>query len=318
MLTKAHWYISSPICKSRLLLRYIPLARTDLLANVQLFVLKKHLSRMNLSVDPRAVALYTDSPRTQLSKYAPPKTNATEAPRDQKASRKGLMRRVLRRRKRGRVQVQKKPTQSVKPKSSWETQSLSVLITGLREKREGKGNVVQSISSWDDDSNNICSIINESSVVSWEEKELSAAPTSVPNADKWDARSVESEDVDADDIKSCRSDASSVVVWDSICIERQKVVPVVDRDLRTSTSSALVKVPDPTVTLLSNTISTWKADKPKNGVKCPQGGLRRLGNIISSSGNKKGEDLAVNLMVNDTFLIYQANTRSTQSQSASP
>lgn len=287
-------------------------------------------NRMNLSVDPRAVALYNNSPKTQLSKYALA-TTPTDASKDQKAPKKGLMRRALRRRKRGRVQTQKKPSQSVKPKATWQTQSLSVLIAGLREKREAKegaalceaeNNVVQSVSSWDDFGNSIGSIINESSSISSEEQELRAAPISLLDADDWDAQILESDVVDEDDCKSCHSDASSVVVWDSIRIERQKAVPVVDRDLKSSGSSALVTVPDPSAELcqaelLSNAISKWenlpkRDDKSRKGAKGSLGGKRRLGNIVSSSGNKKGEEFAVNLMVNDTFLVYQAKTRATK------
>lgn len=280
---------------------------------------------MNLSVDPGAVALYNNSPVTQLSKYAPVAINTTEASNHQNSSKKGLMRRALRRRKRGRLQAQKnqtqkKPAQSVKPKSSWQTQSLGVLIAGLREKRE-KEKARQSISSWDESDNSTASIINESSSISSEDQELSAAPKSPLHGDHWDAQTVESEEVREDDCHSCHSDGSSVVVWRSFRIERQKALPVVDRQLKNSDGSPLVTKPISSAELIQNAFAK-KENLPKRDVKSRQwakghvGGRRRPGNFASSSG-KNNEEVALNLMLNDTFLLYQTKVRASQIESAS-
>lgn len=273
---------------------------------------------MNLSVDPRVVALYNSSPETQLSQYALAASSKKEESKNQKPSKRGLVSRTLRRRKRGRVQAQKKSSQSVKPKSNWETQSFTVLISGLQEKRE-KGNLLQSISSWDDSSDNASSTINENSSTNSLGQIFSVASSTLPDIDDWDAVSVSTEASIVDDCDTCRSTGSSVVVWEPVRIERQSVVTVIERELSSSDCYALATIPKPSALpslyAANEKHSLGNRDtKSKKGVKSSRAGLRRYGMMVPGQGNKQLDEIAMSLVKSDTFLVYQANARASEIQ----
>lgn len=271
---------------------------------------------MNLSVDPRAVALYNTSPKTQLSKYAGADSNDIAGHGGKKSARKGLIGRTLRRRTRGKEQTRNNQSQSVKPKSSWQTRSLTHLVSKLREKHAGR-NRSNSIYSWDDTSSSLDSVIDDASFAHSQEKDSSQAPTIMLDDDHWDAATVESDVVCEDDCETSRSECSSVMAWEPIRMERQTIVPIVDRELTRSDCSALTTFPVPSAKPLFDVVSAKKS-LPKHSAKSKKiskgapFGLQRLGMIFSNAGKKKREDLALNMVMNDTFLVYQAKARTTQ------
>lgn len=263
---------------------------------------------MNLSVDPSLVAFYNGSPETQLSKYGVTDTTCIQGRKGQKSATRGLTGRTYRLRGRGKGQNQNSQSQSVKPKSSWRLQSLTHFASAMRE-RPAKGNGSSSISSWDDSSNSFGSLVNDTSLAHSQRQDFLIAPAALHDIDDWDAVAVESDD----ECESCRSDGSSVVAWEPLQIERQKVVPVEDRELNDSDCSTLTTIPVSSAKLFADVVA-HENSLPQHSAMSKKSkyttlGSRRIGIILTGAGKSKREELSVNMAMSDTFLVYQARAQ---------
>jgi hypothetical protein len=185
-------------------------------------------------------------------------------------------------------------SQSVRPKSKWQTQSFSAFLAALKEKREMELSSESSASSWDGLYASGLSTMKEQ--LSEVYTHTSASRTSAVG-DDWDLQS-----------DSGCSDASSVEVWPPR-MERQRAVAIIEREFKEVYEHSQQASPVSVRNMLIRQ-GAMKAPEVNSHASIPFVG-RRWNVLLPGAGKKHCEEFAAS-MVHDTFLAYQAGALARQ------